>query len=131
MNELPWDPQAKVAVAADAAARHRFLTRVKPRITAALVAEHRADPLGRHTAELELVLRHLARDLARSRPRYVIVCETPYDGDYRVAENPRVPGAPIVVTEERYRSEEEAQHAIFLKRLRDLRDPDVDRAIGG
>ena len=60
-----------------------------------------------------------------------VVCvpsETPYSPS-RIAENPRVPGAPIALTDECYASEEEAQHAIFVRRLRDLGDPDVDHVL--
>jgi hypothetical protein len=126
--EPPWDPADKVAVAAGAAARHRFETHVKPRITPAVVAEHRADPFGRHSADLEVVLRYLGRDLMTARPRYVLVAETPYSRCC-IGENPRVPGAPIAITDECYATEEEAQHAIFLRRLRDLGDPAVDDAV--
>ena len=123
-----WDPREKVASAARAAARHRFETHVKPRITAAIVEEHRADPFGRHSVELEIVLRYLGRDLVTTRPRYVIVAPTPY-GRCWIGENPRVAGAPITITDECYASEEEAQHAIFVKRLRSLDDPDVNRVL--
>ena len=128
MIQPPWDPAEKVAAAARAAARHRFETQVKPRITAVTVAEHRADPFGRHSVDLEIVLRYLGRDLTTQRPRYVLVSETPYSPS-RIAENPRVPGAPIALTDECYASEEEAQHAIFVRRLRDLGDPDVDHVL--
>ena len=123
-----WDPREKVATAARAAARHRFETQVRPRITAALVEEHRSDPFGRHSLDLELVLRYLRRDLVTTRPRYLIVSETPYER-YCIGENPRVPGAPIAITDECYASEEEAQHAIFVKRLRGLDDPTVNRVL--
>ena len=128
MIQPPWDPAEQVATAARAAVRHRFETHVKPRITVATVAEHRADPFGRHSVDLEIVLRYLGRDLTTQRPRYVLVSETPYSR-YCIAENPRVPGAPIPVTDECYGTEEEAQHAIFLRRLRDLADPDVDHVL--
>jgi hypothetical protein len=127
--EPPWDPAKKVAAAAYAAAQHRFLTHVKPRITPAVIAEHRADPFGRHSVDLDIVLRYLGRDLMASRPRYVLVAEVPY-GRCCIGENPRIPGAPIKVTHECYASEEEAQHAIFLRRLHDLGDPEVSRVLG-
>jgi hypothetical protein len=115
-----WDPVEKVASAAWAAARHRYATQVAPRITPELIEEHRADPFGRHSIDLEIVLRFLRRDLVNTRPRYVIVAERPYESAFRVGENPRRPGAPITVADERYATEEEAQHAVFLRRLRDL-----------
>lgn len=120
VREPPWDPVGKVASAARAAARHRLETQVRPRITPRLVEEHRADPFGRHGVDLEIVLRFLRRDLITTRPRYVIVAEEPYESRYRIGENPRRPGAPITLTDESYATEEEAQHAVFLRRLRDL-----------
>jgi branched-chain amino acid transport system permease protein len=115
-----WDPGEKVAAAAQAAVRHRYRTRVAPRITPELIEAHRADPFGRHGEDLEIVLRFLRRDLVTTRPRYVIVAEEPYASRYRIGENSRRPGAPITLTGESYATEEEAQHAVFLRRLRDL-----------
>jgi hypothetical protein len=109
-----------VAAAAWAAARHRYTTQIAPRITPELIEAHRADPFGRHGPDLEIVLRFLRRDLVTTRPRYVIVAERPYGGPYRVGENPRRPGTAIAVTGERHATEEEAQHAVFLRRLQDL-----------
>ena len=109
-----------MAAAERAAVRHRYATRIAPRITPQLIEEHRADPFGRHSDELEVVLRFLRRDLVTTRPRYVIVAERPYESPYRIGEHSRRPGAPITLTAECYATEEEAQHAIFLRRLRDL-----------
>jgi branched-chain amino acid transport system permease protein len=116
----PWHPGAKVATASRAAARHRLETQVERRITPELIAEHRAHPFGPHSTDLQIVLRFLRRDLITTRPRYVIVAERPYESGYRIGENPRRPGAPIVLTGETFATEEEAEHAVFLRRLRDL-----------
>jgi hypothetical protein len=125
-----WDAAEKVANASKDVERHIFETNVKPRVTAAIVQEHRADPFGRHSSDLEVVLRFLRRDLVKSLPRYVLVSEASY-GRFEIAQNPRIPGAPISRTGEVYETEEEAEHAVFVLRLRALDDPDVDRTLDG
>jgi branched-chain amino acid transport system permease protein len=120
LSAPPWDPAAKVAAAERAAIRHRYETHVRPRITPEIVAEHRIDPFGHHSVDLEIVLRFLQRDLVATRPRYVVVAEVPYESRYRIGENPRRPGAPIHVTGESYATAEQAEHAVFLHRLADL-----------
>jgi hypothetical protein len=123
-----WNAAEKVADASKDVERHIFETNVKPRITAAVVEEHRAAPFGRHSSDLEVVLRFLRRDLLKSLPRYVVVSPASY-GRFEIGRNPRVPGVPISLTGEVYETEEEAEHAVFLLRLRALGDPDVDRIL--
>jgi hypothetical protein len=123
------DPLEKTAVASRDVDRNIFENRVKPRITPETIAEHGANPFGPgHSPDLEVVLRYLRRDPMKHRPRYILVAAKP-NGPYHVAEHSRVRGEQPTVTDESYASTAEAQHAIFLKRLRDLDDEDVQRAI--
>ena len=50
------------------------------------------------------------------RGKHVIVETTPWQ-EYRIGLLPGVRGTPVEVTEESYSSREDAEHAIFLKRL--------------
>ena len=90
-----------------------------PLVDDALVAEHAADPFGRHSDRLEHVLAHL-----RSGPlagKEVILCEQPFER-YRLARLTGVRGErPVPVGAEVYRTIEEAEHAVFRLRLELLR----------
>lgn len=95
-----------------------------PKRRAALIAEHRARPI--YTAAqpgkpAPMDSPELARLLDRlrvvpQRGKHVIVETTPWQ-EYRIGLLPGVRGTPVEVTEERYSSREDAEHAIFLKRL--------------
>jgi branched-chain amino acid transport system permease protein len=118
------NPPAKTAAPAQSADRYIFENRVKPRVTLEAIAAHRANPFGPHDPDLEIVLRYLQRDPNKAAPRYLLVATKPYE-EYCIAEHSRVRGAPLTLTDARFATEEEAQHAIFLRRLRSLGDDDI------
>ena len=123
------DPLEKVAAASRDVDREIFRRTVKPCVTPEVIAEHRGNPFGPgHSPELEVVLRYLRRDPVRSKPRYVLVAAQP-EKEYRIALSTRERGVPLTVTDESFASSDAAQHAIFVKRLRDLDDADIDRAV--
>lgn len=99
----------------------RFLEQeIRPRITPALVEEHRRNPVGQHSPDLEIVLAFLRRDPSKERPRFVIVCTQP-EREWCIGEYSRVRGEPLrICRDEPFGSEAEAEHAIFLRRLRNL-----------
>lgn len=94
-----------------------------------LIAEHRATPIGRaatngnpaveHSKDLITVL-----DKFRRQPmegKYLTVCRRVHE-DYRIGICSGVRGQPVEILPESYSSEEASEHAIFLKRIKDLLD---------
>ncbi len=92
-----------------------------------LIAEHKANPVagppanGRppieHSKDLRTVL-----DKFRRQPmegKYITVCKRLHE-DYRIGICSGVRGQPVEILEESFSSEEESEHAIFLKRVNDL-----------
>jgi len=94
---------------------------IRPLITPSLIQEHAEDPLGRHTPALDMLLSFLRSDPMRGKPQYVIMCTVPAT-EWVIGEHPRRRGEIILsaVDSERYASVDAAEHAIFLRRLRDL-----------
>jgi hypothetical protein len=123
------DPLTKIADATRDVERYIFERTVKPKITPEIIAEHKARPIGgSHSADLETVLRYLRRIPTKHKPRYVII-ETKPGEEFALALHSRVRAAPLVLTGQRFATIEEAQHAIFLNRLRELEDDAVTRAV--
>jgi hypothetical protein len=120
---------AKVQAAEQDVDRYIFENHVRPRITPEVIAEHEANTIGSgHSPDLEVVLRYLRRIPTKTIPRYVIV-ETKPNVEFTIAQHGRVRAEPLTYTEETFASIPDAQHAIFLRRLRDLGDEAVDRAL--
>lgn len=100
-----------------------------PKRRGELIAEHRARPL--YTAAqpgqpAPMDSPELARLLDRLRVvpqqgKHVIVETQPWR-EYRIGILPGVRGVPVELTDESYASREDAEHAIFLKRLAALLD---------
>lgn len=98
-----------------------------PAIRERLIAEHRANPIGRaaqnghpaieHSLDLRTVL-----DKFRRQPmpgKYVIVCKRLHE-DYRIGIVSGVRGKPVDIQDDSFSSEEACEHAIFLKRIANL-----------
>ncbi|MFD5316386.1 hypothetical protein [Streptomyces sp. NPDC127098] len=84
-----------------------------------VIAEHAANPAGPHSDALQRVLRYQRR--AALPGKYVIVAVRPWH-EYRVGALAGVRGeAPVVLDDGPYRTEAEAMHAVFLKRVADMR----------
>jgi hypothetical protein len=84
-----------------------------------VIAEHEANPAGPHSDALHRVLRHMRR--APLPGKLVIVAVRPWE-EYRLAALTGVHGeAPEVLDDGPYATEEEAMHAVFLRRAADLR----------
>jgi branched-chain amino acid transport system permease protein len=83
-----------------------------------IIAEHQRDPRGHHSDTLERVLDYFRRSSVLTP--YVVICTKPYR-EWRVARISGVRGqAPVFVDEQRFSSEAEAIHAIFLKRVDEI-----------
>ena len=94
-----------------------------------LIAEHRANPVGRaatngnpaieHSKDLITVLDKFRRQSMEGK--YVIVCKRLHE-DYRIGICSGVRGKPVDILQDSFSSEEACEHAIFLKRIADLLD---------
>ncbi len=123
------EAEAKTEAAARDVDRRIFEGTIKPIITPAVIAEHKANPCGpAQSPELKMLLTYLRRNPVRSKPRYVLVEIEPFR-EWSVALHSRRRGDAPAVTNERFTSLTEAQHAVFLKRLLDLGDPEVTRMV--
>lgn len=106
----------------DELCRRRFETRqrafLKTLITPEVIEEHRHSPLGQHSEPLERLLIYFNR-----RPlagRYAIMTLEPFKA-YRIVMLSGARGMPPKAADDTtYRSEAEAQHAIFLRNVQDL-----------
>jgi hypothetical protein len=90
--------------------------RVRPLVSAGLIAEHRADPLGEqgHSPALTEVLHFLRRNPDPDRPRYLLLRtgKPPY---WQVT----VRGDLLPLDDVRYPNRAAAEHTVFLLRLND------------
>ena len=88
-----------------------------PESKARLIAEHKGKAIG-HSDDLARVLDKLRR--APMTGKYVRVCIRPHEG-YNIGIVSGVRGQPVKIFEdETYPSEEACEHAIFVRRVRDL-----------
>jgi hypothetical protein len=88
-------------------------------VTDDVVAEHAAKPAGPHSDALQRVLRYLRR--APVQGKYVIVAVRPW-AEYRIGALTGVHGeVPAVLEDGPWATEEEAMHAVFVRRVEDLR----------
>jgi branched-chain amino acid transport system permease protein len=88
-------------------------------ITDELIEEHRANPTGLHSENLERVLLYFRK--AELAGKYAVYCTVPFEA-YRVVALSGLPGVPPRVVDDRtYTSVNEAYHAVFLRRINDLR----------
>lgn len=94
---------------------------IKPLVNDDLIMEHRRDPFGHHSVELDMVLAFLRSDPLQTMPQYVVMCLRP-EREWVVGEHSRERGVPVFAPGEaqRYASIDETEHAIFLRRLEDL-----------
>lgn len=100
-----------------------------PERRAALIAEHRTRPLyeaAQPGMPAPMDSPELARLLDRLRvvpqqDKHVIIETRPWE-EYRIGVLPGVRGKAVEITDEAYPTREDAEHAIFLKRLNALLD---------
>lgn len=100
--------------------RHMWRERIAPLITDELIEEHRRNPIGIHSAGLDAVLYFVRADPTPHLPRLIVIIVTPAQ-EWAIGEHSRQKGVPILVRPEIYTSIEEIEHAIFLERLRIVR----------
>jgi branched-chain amino acid transport system permease protein len=112
------DRQAEISDRFGARRRRRVLALISDE----LIAEHARDPRGRHSAELQEVLRFLR---GSTLPRAYVVVAVEHWRDYRVGTLRPLPADPTRLSprfdgEDRFLNELDAMHEVFLRRLRDL-----------
>jgi hypothetical protein len=90
---------------------------------AQLAQEFRAQPHGRHSAELQRVLNRMRSEPFRGR--HVLVQERK-DAPYRLARLGPAPADPISYTGDTFVTLEEAEWAVFKLRWRSLFDRELD-----
>jgi hypothetical protein len=97
--------------------RHIFETEIKPRVTREIIEEHRRRPIGKHGDDLERVLVYLRTNHLEMKGKYILVCTKPH-AEYRIGRLSGGSGPPDLLPET-YPDRNEAEHALFLKRLAD------------
>ncbi|WP_312981525.1 hypothetical protein [Corynebacterium sp.] len=95
-----------------------FETQIRPRVSPEIIEEHRTSPIGHHSDALERVLIYLRKHHNTMEGKYMLICTVPHV-EWRVARNTGVKGEPPVLLDEKYSDRHEAEHGIFLRRLRD------------
>ena len=105
--------------ALEEATQAQFARRVEPLVSAEIIEEHRRQPFGPHSPELATVLRYLRRPMDGRYPRYVLRCDQRAERwdvlEVRRGER----NAELLHVDDQYSSQEEAEHAVFRRRLAD------------
>lgn len=120
MVELPTlrEQQAREQMAFGQAEVNVLDTQIKPRITPEIIEEHRRRPIGKHSDALERVLVYLRKHHLTMAGKYVLVCTKPHE-EWRIAQLGTQPDAPPELLDEPFGDRFEAEHGLFVKRLRD------------
>lgn len=93
--------------------------RLRGWITPEIIDEHAAKPLGQHSDHLERMLNYFRK--APIPDKYAVYCEEPF-ARYRVVALAGIPGVPPRIVDDKvYSTLDEAYHAVFLRRVNDLR----------
>ena len=95
-----------------------FELEIVPRINAELIEEHRRRPIGKHSDDLERVLIYLRKNHLSMEGKYILVCTKPHE-EWCIAEITGQPDMPPVLLDDRYDDRYQAEHGLFLRRLRD------------
>lgn len=91
---------------------------ILPRIDDDLIQEHKEDPVGQHSDDLQRVLHYFRRQPLDEK--YVIV-ETERNEEWNIGLLSGERGnSPKLLEEDAFDSLEEAEHAVFLRRIEEL-----------
>jgi branched-chain amino acid transport system permease protein len=91
---------------------------LKTLVTEEVIEEHRRSPLGQHSEALERLLNYFRRQPLVDK--YAIVAIELYKSYRIIAMSGHRGVAPRIVEDKIYTSEEEAYHAVFMRRVQDL-----------
>jgi hypothetical protein len=111
--------EKQTAITADIT-RYIWRNQIRPLISDEIIAEHKENPLGKHSPTLDMVLTFVRNDPLPEEPRLVVVILKPEE-EWGIGEHSRQPGVPIRVRPGTYSSVEEIEHAVFLERLAAVR----------
>ena len=88
-------------------------------ITPEILEEHALKPLGQHSDHLERILIYFRKQPLANK--YVVYCEIPFTA-YRIVALSGMPGVPPrLIDDKKYPSLDAAYHAVFLRRISDLK----------
>ena len=88
-------------------------------ITPEILQEHALKPLGQHSDHLERILTYFRKQPLANK--YVVYCEIPFTA-YRIVALSGMPGVPPrLIDDKKYPSLDAAYHAVFLRRISDLK----------
>lgn len=90
---------------------------IKPRISQAIIDEHKENPIGKHSDELERILIYFRKNHLEIDGKYILVCTKPHK-EWRIAELSGQKGVPPKLLEDSFNDRFEAEHGLFLKRLK-------------
>ena len=92
--------------------------RITPLINKDLIKEHKEKPIGSHSQDLNIVLNYLRRHHEDITGKELIICTEPHK-KWCLGEHPGERGKPYIVYEnECFSTREEAEHGLFIKRLK-------------
>lgn len=84
------------------------------------IEEHRRDPIGFHSNELDRVLTHIRLSRFTQENKGVIVCTKPFE-EWCLGRLSGVRGIPPSIDRSQpFSSRDAAEHAVFLRRLKEL-----------
>ncbi|MEQ9010706.1 MAG: hypothetical protein RIK00_07985 [Algiphilus sp.] len=120
MNTLPSLRQqhARVTTAYLRAERHILEHEIRPRISREIIDEHRRCPVGKHSDALERVLIYLRKHHLEMDGKYILVCTQPHV-EWRIAQITGEPDQAPRLLDDTFSDRFQAEHALFMKRLRD------------
>jgi branched-chain amino acid transport system permease protein len=88
-------------------------------VTPEILQEHALKPLGQHSDHLERILVYFRKQPLANK--YVVYCEVPFAA-YRIVALSGMPGVPPrLIDDKKYPSLDAAYHAVFLRRISDLK----------
>lgn len=88
-------------------------------VTPEIIKEHALKPLGQHSDHLERILTYFRKQPLANK--YVVYCEIPF-AVYRIVALSGMPGVPPrLIDDKKYPSLDAAYHAVFLRRISDLK----------
>ncbi|MFZ0168858.1 MAG: hypothetical protein WAL64_05475 [Candidatus Dormiibacterota bacterium] len=101
------------------AERHIWLSAIEPELDEDIIGEHAKRPFGPHSPSLSRVLHYLQRNGGVQRGQYILIEVQPAHAWQiaRLSGDRTVPPKPDPSTT--YHSRADAEHAVFLRRLRD------------
>lgn len=89
---------------------------IKPRISKEIIDEHKNNPIGKHSDNLERVLIYFRKNHLEMEGKYILVCTKPHE-EWRIAELSGKKGVPPKLLDDVFDDRFEAEHGLFLKRL--------------